>query len=131
MSLKPLRTSLSTPRMPRTSIPPSIVAETLRSWISRFCATAATPAVRQLARATSTYSTGRGAVVLGGEDLGVIGVERVPGAVALFLAETEEALDGRAAVGAVLPLTGRPPLELCRLGRIGQRRLGRRATPRR
>ena len=37
---------------------PSSVAETERSWISRFWATAATPAVRQLARPTSTYSTG-------------------------------------------------------------------------
>ena len=58
MSPKPLRTSLSMPRMPRTSIEPSTVAETRRSWISRFWATAATPAVRQPARPTSTYSTG-------------------------------------------------------------------------
>src|SRR3954469_3676187 len=58
MLLNPLRTSLSMPRMPRTSIAPSIVADTRRSWICRFCATAAMPAVRQPPRATSTYSTG-------------------------------------------------------------------------
>src|SRR3954447_22248129 len=58
MLLKPLRTSLSTPRMPRTSIAPSMVAETRRNWISRFCATAATPAVRQPARPTRMNSTG-------------------------------------------------------------------------
>ena len=39
---------------------PSIVALTELSWMPRFCATAATPAVRQLARPTSTYSTGVG-----------------------------------------------------------------------
>src|SRR4051794_8535114 len=58
MLLKPLRTSLSMPRMPRTSIEPSMVAETLRSWICRCCATAATPAVRQPPSATSANSTG-------------------------------------------------------------------------
>ena len=40
------------------SIAPSSLASTERSWMPRFCATAATPAVRQLARPTSTYSTG-------------------------------------------------------------------------
>ena len=37
---------------------PSTVAVTVLSWISRYWATAATPAVRQLASATSTYSAG-------------------------------------------------------------------------
>src|SRR4029079_2485975 len=50
MPLNPLRMSLSIPRMPETSMSPSSVADTDRSWISRFWATAATPAVRQLAR---------------------------------------------------------------------------------
>src|SRR6185295_3305906 len=58
MPLKPLRTSLSMPRMPARSMPASSVAFTERSWILRFCATAAIPAVRQEARPTSTYSTG-------------------------------------------------------------------------
>ena len=40
------------------SMPPSSVADTERSWMLRFCATAATPAVRQLASPTSTISTG-------------------------------------------------------------------------
>src|SRR3954468_7962196 len=60
MSLKPFRVSGSPPRIPRMSMSPSIVAFTELSWMPRFCATAATPAVRQLARPTSTYSTGVG-----------------------------------------------------------------------
>ena len=58
MSLKPLRTSLSAPRMPRTSCAPSTVEVTERSWMPRFSATEATPAVRQLARPTMRYSIG-------------------------------------------------------------------------
>src|SRR5215472_11078874 len=58
MSLKPLRTSLSAPRIPRMSWAPSTVDSTERSWMPRFCATDATPAVRQLARPTSRYSIG-------------------------------------------------------------------------
>ena len=124
MPLKPLRTSLSMPRMPWTSMSPSSVAETDFSWISRFCATAATPAVRQLARPTSTYSTGVDAVVLGREELGMVGVEAELGLVALLVAEAEEALHRVAAVGAVHPLARRPPLELRRLGRGGERLTG-------
>ena len=56
----------------------------------------------------------RRAVVLGGEDLGMVDVERVPGAVALLLAEAEEALDVGVAVRAVLPLARGSPLELAR-----------------
>src|SRR5581483_4373580 len=55
---KPLRTSLSAPRMPRMSCAPSTTASTERSWMPRFCATDATPALRQLARPTSRYSIG-------------------------------------------------------------------------
>src|SRR5690606_6065260 len=60
-SLKPLRTSGSPPRMPRMSWSPSTIALTLFSWMPRFWATAATPAVRHPARAPSTVSTGAGA----------------------------------------------------------------------
>src|SRR5580700_5601032 len=48
MPPKPLRTSSSTPRMPRASMSPSIVAVTERNWMLRCWATAAIPAVRQL-----------------------------------------------------------------------------------
>src|SRR5512146_1268145 len=58
MSLKPLRTSLSAPRIPRMSCAPSSFDSTERSWMPRFSATDATPAVRQLARPTSRYSIG-------------------------------------------------------------------------
>src|ERR1022692_4619259 len=57
-SLKPLRTSLSAPRMPRMSCAPSTVDSTERNWMPRFSATDATPAVRQLARPTRRYSIG-------------------------------------------------------------------------
>src|SRR6266851_974699 len=46
------------PRIPCMSMVPSSFASTDLSWMPRFCATAATPAVKQLARPTSTYSTG-------------------------------------------------------------------------
>ena len=62
-----------------------------------------------------------GAVVLGRENLGMVGIERERGPVLLLLAEAEIALDGGVAVGAVLPLADRPPLELGALGRLGQR----------
>ena len=57
----------------------------------------------------------RDPVVLGGEDLGVIGVEHGLGLVALLLAEAEVVLDRRLAVHAVLPRGRRPPRELRRL----------------
>ena len=44
--------------MPCRSMPASSVAFTDLSWMLRFCATAAMPAVRQPARPTSTNSTG-------------------------------------------------------------------------
>ncbi len=62
----------------------------------------------------------RGAVVLGREDLGVVGIEGELGPVFLLLAEAEVSLDGRVTVGAVLPLAGRTPLEPGALGRRGQ-----------
>ena len=60
----------------------------------------------------------RRALVLGREDLGMVGIEREGRLAVLLLAQTVEALDGRMAVGAVLPFAGRAPLELRGLGRI-------------
>jgi hypothetical protein len=79
----------------------------------RFCATDATPAVRQLARPTSRYSI---AVVLRREHLGVVGVEHRLALVAALLPEAEELLDGRGAVHAVAPRGGGPPDEPGGLG---------------
>ena len=42
----------------------------------------------------------------------------------LFRAKTEEALDGRMTVGAVLPFAGGAPFELRGLGRVGERLTG-------
>jgi hypothetical protein len=84
MSSKPLRTSLSTPRMPWMSIPPSTMA------------------------------------VLGGEDLGMVGVELELGAVLLLLTETEESLDAGLAMSAVHPFAARAPVELGGLGGLGE-----------
>src|SRR4051812_19330110 len=71
----------------------------------------------------------RGAEVLGGEDLRVVGVERELGLVLLVLAEAVELLDLRLAVGAVLPLAGRPPLELRGLGGVPERFPRRKQCP--
>src|SRR5713101_2400813 len=71
-------------------------------------------ACRQAARETHEHVLDRrGAVVRRCEDLRMIGVEHELGAVVLLVAEAEEALDDRPAVRAVLPFTGRPPLEFC------------------
>ena len=64
---------------------PSRVALTERSWISRFWATAATPAVRQLGQADQQQLDRSGALVLGGEQLRVVPVEHELVAVALLL----------------------------------------------
>ena len=100
---------------------PSIVAFTEFSWMPRFWATAAMPAVRQLAEPDQHELHRRRPVILGREDLGMVRVERVRRAVALLGAETEEALDGALAVRAVLPLGAGPPRELRALGRLGER----------
>ena len=99
---------------------PSTVASTERNWMPRFCATDATPAVRQPARPTRRYSIGVMALSVGGEDLGVVGVEHRFGLVLCSCAETEEVLDLRRAVDAVLPLRGCPPGELRGLRRALQ-----------
>ena len=54
----------------------------------------------------------RGAFVLGGEHLRMVGIELEGRLAVLFLAQSVEAFDGRVAVGAVLPFAGRAPLEL-------------------
>ena len=64
---------------------------------------------------------GRRALVLGGEDLGMIGIEREGALVVLFLAEAVKAFDRRVAVRAVLPFAGGAPFELRGLWRLGQR----------
>ena len=61
-----------------------------------------------------------GAQILGREALGVIGIERKRLLAPLLLAQAEEALHGRMAMGAVLPLTGGTPLELGGGGCVGQ-----------
>ncbi len=117
MSLKPLRTSASAPRMPRMSWPPSTEASTELSLMPRFCATEAMPAVRQDGQAHEQVLDRGDAVVLGGEDGGVVGLEDRLVLVALLLAEAEELLDLGGAVDAVLPLRAGAPGELGRLGR--------------
>ena len=121
MSLKPLRTSGSAPRMPCMSMIASIVAFTERSWIWRCWATAATPAVRQLPRATSTYSAGVDPIVLGGELQRVVGVvaERRP--VLLLLVETVERVHLGLAVRPAHPAARRAPLELRDVRGVRQR----------
>src|SRR4029079_4693382 len=56
----------------------------------------------------------RDAVILRGENLGMIRLERSLGFVLLLLAETEKSLHLRLTVGSVLPFAGRTPRELCR-----------------
>src|SRR5690606_7891477 len=64
---------------------------------------------------------GRRAVVLGGEDLRVVRVERELPAVALLLTQPIEALDRRSAVRAADPVTGGAPAELRGLRSLLQR----------
>jgi hypothetical protein len=72
----------------------------------RCCATEAT---RQ---ADQHVLDGRGAVIFGGEDLRVIGIEGKAAPMRLLLTQTRETLDFGVAVGAVHPVAGGPPLEL-------------------
>ena len=69
------------------SMLPSSVAFTDRSWISRFWATAATPAVRQLARPARTSSTGVAALSSAPEHQRVIGLEGEGRAMLVLLPE--------------------------------------------
>src|ERR1700730_10871565 len=70
----------------------------------------------QTAREADEHVLDRGdPVILRGEDLRVIRLERALGLVLLLLPESEETFDVRLTVRAVLPLAGRPPRELCRL----------------
>ena len=71
---------------------------------------------------------GRRALVLRGEDLGMVGIELEGLLAALLLAQAEEALDRRVAVGAVLPFAGGAPFEFGGFRRLGQRIAGRRSA---
>ena len=86
----------------------------------RFCATDATPAVRQPARPTSRYSIGVMPLSVAANTSGWSASKVVSRLVVLLLAEAEVVLDGRRAVHAVLPRRRRPPGELGRLGRALQ-----------
>ena len=99
---------------------PSMVAFTDFNWMFRFWATAAMPAVRQLASPTSTYSTGVAPLSSEAKTLRMIGIELEGGLAALLLAQTVEAFDGRMAVRAILPFAGRAPLELRGLRSLGE-----------
>ena len=109
---KPLRTSPSMPRMPARSIAPSSVACTERSWMLRFCATLAMPAVRQPGQADQHVLHRRGAVVFRREHRRMVRVETERGLVALLAAEPEKPVDVRSAVRAVHPVARRAPAEL-------------------
>ena len=74
---------------------------------------------------------GRRAHVLRGEDLGMVGIELEGFLAALLLAQAEETLDRRVAVGAVLPFTGGAPFEFGGFRRLGQRIAGRKSARRR
>ena len=103
---------------------PSTVAVTERSWIWRCWATAATPAVRQLASADSTYSTGVAPRSSEAKHSGWSASNVNVRAMLVLLAEAGEPVDGRAAVRAVHPLAGRPPRELGGLRRVAERLAG-------
>jgi hypothetical protein len=62
-----------------------------------------------------------GALVLGGEDLGMVGIEGELGLVLLLGAKPVESFDGGLALGAIDPLAGRPPLEFGAFRLIRQR----------
>ena len=66
----------------------------------------------------------RRAFVLGRKHLWVIGIKLECGLAALLFTEAEEPLDRRMAMGAVLPLAGRAPLELRCLRGIRERLAG-------
>ena len=64
---------------------------------------------------------GRSAFILRRKHLGMIGIEGERGFAPLFLAEAIKAFHRRMAVRAIFPFACGTPLELCRLGRLGQR----------
>jgi hypothetical protein len=87
-----------------------MVAVTDFNWMFRFCATAAMPAVRQLA--DQHEFDRRRAFVLGGKDFRMIRIELEGGLAMLLLAEAVKAFDARVTMCAVLPFARRAPLEL-------------------
>ena len=122
MPLKPLRMSASMPRMPRTSIAPSTVADTERSWILRPGRQPRRRRSGSSARPTSMYSTGVAALSSEAKISGW-SASKVNWCVVLLGAQPVEALDGGTAVRAVDPLDGRAPCELRRFRCFAQRRL--------
>src|SRR5580658_1724835 len=77
---------------------------------------------RQAARKTHQHQLDGGrAVVLGGENLRVIGLERELALMPVLVTEPMEPLHGRSGVGTGLPLAGCTPGELCGLGCALQR----------
>src|SRR5215208_6322998 len=76
---------------------------------------------REAARETrKNYFDGGWSLVFGGKDLRVICLECEVIAAGLLRTQSEEAVDYRAAVGAIHPLAGRAPLELRSLRRLLQ-----------
>ena len=133
MPSKPFRTSLSMPRIPWMSIPPSTVAVTERSWISLSLGDGR-DAGGEAARQTGQHDLDRRrTTIFRSEDLGVVSVEGESCPVVLFLAQSEESLHGGATVGALDDLPPRvvphpmlvpAPVE----GREGRASSGTRAT---
>ena len=117
MPLKPLRMSLSMPRMPRTSIVAFDRRRDLAQLDVAVLGDGRHAGGQAAGQADEHVLDRRRAVVLGGEELGMVDVEGVRRAVALLVAEAEEALDVRVAVRAVHPLARRSPHELRGLGR--------------
>ena len=98
-----------------------MVAVTDRSWMPAVLGDGGDAGGQAADQADQHDLDRRGAIVLGGEALGVIGVELIGGPVLLLGAEAGEAGDGGAAVGAVAPGAAGPPGELGGFGRGGQR----------
>ena len=101
-----------------------MVAFTERSCTPRFVATVATPGGQAGCQRGEDDLGRRRAVVLGGEDLRVVGVDGEGLAVRVLLAEPAEVGDGGAAVRALHPFARGLPLELGGLGRVRQRLAG-------
>ena len=103
---------------------PSIVALTELSWIPRFCATAATPAVRQLARPTSTNSTGVGPLSSEAKTSGWSASKDHEERWLCSPPRPKKLLIASLAVGAPEPLVAGTPGELRSLRGVHERRAG-------
>ena len=121
MPSKPLRTSLSMPRMP-WMFHPSFERRRNRTQLDLTMLGDGRDASSQAAGQADQYHLDRrGALVFGGEDLGMVGVEVELGLVLMVLAEPEVFFDGGPALGAVHPLARRSPFELGALRLFRQR----------